>query len=59
MLLDRVLAGEGKGDEFDGFPELDETLRLTSICGLGHVVLNPATSVLKHFPEDVQQHLKG
>ena len=55
-LLDRVLAGEGTGKEFDLFPELDEVLRETSICGLGQVVLNPATSVLEHFPDDVAKH---
>ncbi|MDF1700298.1 MAG: NADH-ubiquinone oxidoreductase-F iron-sulfur binding region domain-containing protein [Planctomycetota bacterium] len=55
-LLDRVLAGQGEGGEFDLFPELDEALRLTSICGLGQVVLNPATSVIEHFPEDVAKH---
>jgi NADH:ubiquinone oxidoreductase subunit F (NADH-binding) len=58
-LLDRVLAGEGDGSEFDLFPELDEALRLTSICGLGQVVLNPATSVIEHFPQDVARHLPG
>ncbi|MDA1195200.1 MAG: NAD(P)H-dependent oxidoreductase subunit E [Planctomycetota bacterium] len=57
-MLDRVLAGESDGSELELLPELDEALRLTSICGLGQVVLNPATSVLKHFPEDVQKHLK-
>ncbi len=56
-LLERVLAGQAEGNELDLLPELDETLRLTSICGLGQVVLNPATSVLEHFPEDVQKHL--
>ncbi len=56
-LLDRVLDGTGDGTELDLLPELDEALRLTSICGLGHVVLNPATSVIEHFPEDVKQHL--
>ncbi|MBW2282859.1 MAG: NAD(P)H-dependent oxidoreductase subunit E [Deltaproteobacteria bacterium] len=55
-LLDRVLAGQGDGSEFDIFPELDEVLRLTSICGLGQVVLNPAMSVLRHFPDDVSKH---
>ncbi len=55
-ILDRVLAGEGDGTDFDVFPALDEALRLTSICGLGQVVLNPATSVLKHFPDDVAGH---
>ncbi len=56
QILDRVLDGEAQGDDFAVFPELDEVLRLTSICGLGHVVLNPATSVLRHFPEDVARH---
>jgi len=52
-LLERVRAGDGDGSELALLPELDEVLRLTSICGLGHVVLNPATSVIEHFPEDV------
>jgi NADH:ubiquinone oxidoreductase subunit F (NADH-binding)/NADH:ubiquinone oxidoreductase subunit E len=52
-LLDRVLDGKGGAEELGVLSELDETLRLTSICGLGQVALNPATSVLKHFPEVV------
>ena len=52
-LLERVRDGQADGSELDLLPELDETLRLTSICGLGQVVLNPATSVIEHFPEDV------
>ncbi len=54
-VLDAVLAGKQDGRAFDVFPELDEALRLTSICGLGQVVLNPATSVLKHFPEEARR----
>jgi NADH:ubiquinone oxidoreductase subunit F (NADH-binding) len=50
-VLDSVLAGKAGAEAFDVFPDLDEALRLTSICGLGQVVLNPATSILKHFPE--------
>ncbi len=56
-ILDRVLDGRGDGHDLDVFDDLDETLRLTSICGLGQVVLNPAMSVLKHFPDDVARHL--
>ena len=52
-LLERVRDGQADGTELALLPELDETLRLTSICGLGQVVLNPATSVIEHFPEDV------
>jgi NADH:ubiquinone oxidoreductase subunit F (NADH-binding) len=54
--LDRVVAGRARGGDFDFFPELDEALRLTSICGLGQVVLNPATSVMKHFPEELTKY---
>jgi NADH:ubiquinone oxidoreductase subunit F (NADH-binding)/NADH:ubiquinone oxidoreductase subunit E len=53
-LMERVLTGQGDGTEFDGFAALDETLRLTSICGLGQVVLNAATSVLAHFPDEAR-----
>jgi len=52
-LLERLGEDGGRGDELALLRELDETLQLTSICGLGQVVLNPALSVLRHFPEDL------
>jgi NADH:ubiquinone oxidoreductase subunit F (NADH-binding) len=56
-MLEDVLAGQADPHSLEALPELDEALRLTSICGLGQVVLNPATSVMQHFPEDVERHL--
>ena len=53
-MLEHVQAGTAKPNTLDELQVLDETLRLTSICGLGHVVLNPLTSVLKHFPDEVR-----
>jgi NADH-quinone oxidoreductase subunit F/NADP-reducing hydrogenase subunit HndC len=37
--------------------ELNHTLRLTSICGLGQVVPVPIQSVLTHFRSEVDAHL--
>jgi formate dehydrogenase beta subunit len=37
--------------------ELSSAMKLTSICGLGQVVPVPIASVLKHFPEVVEEHL--
>jgi formate dehydrogenase/NADH-quinone oxidoreductase subunit F len=37
--------------------ELSSAMKLTSICGLGQVVPVPIASVLKHFPEVVEQHV--
>jgi NADH:ubiquinone oxidoreductase subunit F (NADH-binding)/NADH:ubiquinone oxidoreductase subunit E len=37
--------------------ELADVMFSTSICGLGQVVANPITSVIKHFPEDLEKYL--
>jgi len=58
-LLDRALTGKGGPAPFALFPELDEALRLTSICGLGQVVLNPVTSVFAHFQDEVTARVKA
>jgi formate dehydrogenase/NADH-quinone oxidoreductase subunit F len=46
LLADVVAAGGGPGDVSDTIIELEKTMRLTSICGLGQVALGPAISVL-------------
>src|SRR5262249_11429047 len=44
-LLDDVVAGRRPRAELAALEELEETMRLTSICGLGQVALGPALSV--------------
>jgi NADH:ubiquinone oxidoreductase subunit F (NADH-binding)/NADH:ubiquinone oxidoreductase subunit E len=46
-ILTGLLAGGGGPDDVDGdIRQLEETLRKTSICGLGQVALGPVVSVL-------------
>lgn len=48
VLLNEVLAdGRGIEDVGDEIVELEEAMRLTSICGLGQVALGPVLSVLR------------
>ncbi len=54
-MLDRILAGKGDGTLRELLPGLEETLAQTSICGLGQVALNPLTSVLKVWPEELNR----
>ncbi len=44
------LLDDGSPAALDQLPALDETLRETSICGLGQVALTPVLSVLEHLP---------
>jgi formate dehydrogenase beta subunit len=46
ILADLVERGLGADAVDDRIVELEETLRLSSICGLGQVALGPVTSVL-------------
>ena len=48
LLLDDVLArGEGPDAIADELEQLEETTRMTSICGLGQVALGPLMSVIR------------
>jgi NADH:ubiquinone oxidoreductase subunit F (NADH-binding) len=48
QILSDVLARGGGPDDVDGrIPQLEETVRKTSICGLGQVALGPVVSVLR------------
>jgi NADH:ubiquinone oxidoreductase subunit F (NADH-binding)/NADH:ubiquinone oxidoreductase subunit E len=45
MLTEALASGNGPADLTDRLTELEATLRLTSICGLGQVALGPVMSV--------------
>jgi formate dehydrogenase beta subunit len=46
MLTEALATGNGPADLEDRLTELEATLRLTSICGLGQVALGPVMSVI-------------
>ena len=46
ILSDLLEQGKGTGDVPDEIPQLEETLRMTSICGLGQVAMGPLLSVM-------------
>ncbi len=49
--------GHSSKDDMQVLDELSTAMRLASICGLGQVVPVPIASILKHFPEVVDDHL--
>lgn len=56
-MLDQILAWKSDGALLKILPGLEETLAQTSICGLGQVALNPLTSVLRCWPEELDRYL--
>jgi NADH:ubiquinone oxidoreductase subunit F (NADH-binding)/NADH:ubiquinone oxidoreductase subunit E len=49
--------GRSSKDDMQTLDELSTAMKLASICGLGQVVPVPIASILKHFPEVVDDHL--
>ena len=46
-MLEEIAAGQRGREDLETLVELEETMRMTSICGLGQVALNPILSVRK------------
>jgi len=56
-LLTEITAGRGK-PEFIGLLErLGNTIRSTSLCGLGQTVPNPVLTTLKYFRDEYEAHI--
>jgi NADH:ubiquinone oxidoreductase subunit F (NADH-binding) len=56
-LLTRVSRGQGVAGDLAVIDDLDQALRLASICGLGQIAGKPLTSVIEHFREEVDDHI--
>ncbi len=57
-MLDAWMHGTTIGGDYGMLEELSHTLKQTSICGLGQIAPVPIQSVIKHFPEEVDDHIK-
>jgi formate dehydrogenase beta subunit len=56
-MLKNWTEGRSSKSDMQTLNELSTAMRLASICGLGQVVPVPIASILKHFPEVVDDHL--
>ena len=56
-LLTRVSRAQGSPGDLAIIDDLDQALRLTSICGLGQIAAKPLTSVITHFRDEIDDHV--
>jgi NADH:ubiquinone oxidoreductase subunit F (NADH-binding)/NADH:ubiquinone oxidoreductase subunit E len=57
-LLDQITRGNYHQPDLGVVDELARAMSLTSICGLGQIAANPIKTVMKDFPEELEEHLK-
>lgn len=57
-ILERITQGEGKSEDIGLLEELGETIKQTSLCGLGQTAPNPVLSTLRYFREEYVAHIE-
>ena len=58
-MIGELLEGRSNRTRIQLVSDLADTMIITSICGLGQVASNPISSVIRHFPEDVDRYLNN
>ena len=46
-------------DSLDTINALNDILAFASLCGLGQMAPNPVRALMKHFPVEVDEHVRG
>ena len=57
-LLTNWTNGKSSASDRQTLDDLTQAMRMASICGLGQIVHAPIASVLKHFPDVIEEHLE-
>jgi NADH-quinone oxidoreductase subunit F/NADP-reducing hydrogenase subunit HndC len=56
-ILNKIVEGKGTLEDLDTLEELSETIKNTSLCGLGQTAPNPVISTLKYFRDEYEAHV--
>ena len=56
-ILTRITEGKGQDGDIEKLEELANTIRATSLCGLGQTAPNPVLSTLRYFRDEYEAHI--
>lgn len=57
QILERITRGEGTNNDITLLEKLSNTIRSTSLCGLGQTAPNPVLTTLRYFREEYEEHI--
>ncbi|HLQ34212.1 MAG TPA: NADH-ubiquinone oxidoreductase-F iron-sulfur binding region domain-containing protein, partial [Chloroflexota bacterium] len=59
QLFDALVQGKAGASDVETLDYLSDILAYASLCGLGQMAPNPVRALLRHFGEEVREHLNG
>lgn len=57
-ILQRITTGQGQEGDVEKLLRLGDTIKKTSLCGLGQAAPNPVLSTIKHFRGEYEAHIR-
>jgi NADH:ubiquinone oxidoreductase subunit F (NADH-binding)/NAD-dependent dihydropyrimidine dehydrogenase PreA subunit/(2Fe-2S) ferredoxin len=57
-IMERITKGQGKESDLELLETLSNSIKVTSLCGLGQTAPNPVLSTLKYFREEFEAHIR-
>ncbi|WP_461421436.1 NADH-ubiquinone oxidoreductase-F iron-sulfur binding region domain-containing protein [Gudongella sp.] len=57
-MLTKITEGKGTEEDLEAMRNLAETIKLTSLCGLGQTAPNPVLSTMKYFYDEYLAHVR-
>ena len=57
-IMDRITSGAGKEGDIEELISLGETIKDTSLCGLGQTAPNPVLSTIRYFRHEYEAHIE-
>jgi NADH:ubiquinone oxidoreductase subunit F (NADH-binding)/(2Fe-2S) ferredoxin len=57
-ILNSIASGQGKPGDIETLLELSESIKNTSLCGLGHSAPNPVITTIRYFRDEYEAHIK-
>ena len=55
-IVERITEGQGKLEDIDTLETLGETIKISSLCGLGQSAPNPVLSTIHYFRDEYEAH---
>ena len=56
-ILERICAGKGKSSDLETLRDLGESIKRSSLCGLGQTAPNPVLTTMRYFEEEYKAHI--
>jgi NADH:ubiquinone oxidoreductase subunit F (NADH-binding) len=58
-ILENICSGKGKPDDIEHLEDLAQSIKASSLCGLGQTAPNPVLTTIRYFRNEYEEHINN